>query len=145
MKRITAYLLGLMFAGVLVSVGIASAFGAGFANEEQSSAIKQAIEQNDFEAWKTAMEQTLTQENFNKLVEKNKKMTERKELIDAVKQAIANGDYNAYKQAFENLKSSIQVMNEDNFNSMVERYKAGGLIGGLGFPGGEFSGHHMTW
>jgi hypothetical protein len=36
-------------------------------------------------------------------------------------------------------------MNEDDFNSMVERYKAGDLVGGLGFPGGEFGGHHMTW
>ena len=69
MKRTTAYLLGLMFAGVLVSAGIASAFGAGFANDGQSSAIRQAVENNDFEAWKTAMEETMTQENFDKLVD----------------------------------------------------------------------------
>jgi phosphoenolpyruvate-protein kinase (PTS system EI component) len=145
MKRTTAYLLGLMIAGVLVSVGIASAFGGGFASEEQRLAIKKAIEENNFEAWKTAMTEALTQENFNKLVERNKAMTERKELQDAVKQAIANGDYNAYKQAFENLKGSMQVMSEDDFNAMVERYKAGELVGGFGFPRGGFGGHHMPW
>ena len=145
MKRTTAYLFGLMIAGVLLSVGVASAFGAGFASEEQSSAIKQAVEQNDFEAWKTAVEETLTQENFNKLVERNKEMTERKELQDAVKQAIANGDYNAYKQAFENLKGSIQVMNEDDFNTMVERYNSGEMVGGFGPREGGFGGHDMAW
>jgi len=142
MKRTTAYLLGLMFAGVLVSAGIASAFGAGFANDGQSSAIRQAVENNDFEAWKTAMEETMTQENFDKLVERSKEMAQRKELQDAVKQTIANGDYTAYKQAFENLKGSMKILGEDDFNEMVERYKAGEMVG---TNGGRFGGHGMPW
>ena len=146
MKRTTAYtyILALMIAGVLASVGIASAFGGGFANEKQRSAIKKAIEENNFEAWKTAMTEILTQENFNKLVERNKAMAERRNLQNAVKQAIADGDYNAYKQAFENLKGSMQVMSENDFNAMVERYKAGELVGGFGFPGRGFGRHHMA-
>lgn len=141
MKKTTAYLLGLMLAGVLTSAGLVSAFGAGLVSEESRLAIKQTIANNDFEAWKTAMTETLTQENFNKLVERNKAMTERRDMQNAVKQAITNGDYNAYRQALENLKGSMQVMNEDDFNAMVERYRAGELVGGFGFPGRGFGGH----
>jgi len=91
------------------------------------------------------MEQTLTQENFNKLVERQKAITERRELQDAVKQAIANGDYNAYKQAFKKLKDSMQVMSEDDFNAMVERYTAGELRGGFRCLGRGFGMHRMAW
>lgn len=148
MKKATICLLCLAAVGILASAGLASAFRAGFVNEQQRTAINQAIENNDFETWKTAITETLTQENFDKLVARNKAMTERKELQDAVKQAIANGDYDAYKKAFENLKGSMEVMNEDDFNAMVERYKAGeagGSVGGFGFPGIGLRGHHMPW
>lgn len=154
MKKTTTYILCLVAVGVMASAGLASAFGGGFVNEQQKTAIKQAIENNDFEAWRTAMTETLTQENFDKLVEMNKAMAERRDLQNAMRQAIANGDYNAYNQAFENLRGSMQAMSEDDFNAMVERYNAGNagnagnsgeLGGGFGFPGRGLGGHHMGW
>ena len=144
MKK-TIHLLGLMIAGILISAGLASAFGVGFASEEQRSAIQQAIEENNFEAWKTAMTETLTQENFDKLVERYQAMNERRELENALRQAIVDGDYNAYKQAFEKLKDSMQVMSEDDFNAMVERYTAGELRGGFRCLGRGFGMHRMAW
>jgi hypothetical protein len=141
-----------MLFGLIVSIGLASAFfGAGFGSEENRLAIKQAIENNDFDVWKNVIMGTLTQENFDKLVERQKAMTQRKELQDAVRQAIEKGDYEAYKTAVENLIGSYKVMSEDDFNNMVQRYNA--TESGKGFvPIGGFGGHirgfdryHMPW
>jgi hypothetical protein len=150
MKRTTAYLFGLVIVGVLVSVGIASAFGAGFIGKEQRAAIKKAIEENNFEAWKTAMEQTLTQENFNRLVEKYRLMTERRELQNTIIEAIKEGNFTAYKEAMEKLSS--YMMSEEQFNAMVQHYNTtkSGRFGkfvplyGFGCRKG-FGGHHMLW
>ncbi len=148
MKKSTICLLSLMLVGLIISTGLVSAFGPKFMSEEHRLAIKQAIEDNDFEAWKSAIIGTLTQENFDKFVERHRAMSERKELQDAVRQAIEEGDYEAYKEAVENLIGSYKVMSEDNFNAMVERYNAGegfGPIGGFGCPRRGFGGHRMLW
>jgi hypothetical protein len=132
MKRKALYASGLMLFTILASAGLVSAFGSGMLSEDQNSEIIQAVEENDFAAWKAAVEETLTQENFDRLVERHKDMTERKGMQDALRQAVANGDYDAYKQAFENLKGSMEMMSEEEFNAMVERYQEGGFGGGMG-------------
>jgi hypothetical protein len=128
MKKFT-YLLAIMLVGVMGTAGIAAAFGgfwgAGFINSEQRTAIKQAIENNDYNAWKDAIIATLTQENFNKLVERYKVISERRELQNAVKQAIKEGNYTAYREAMEKLIGTYKVMSEEEFNALVERYNAG--------------------
>ncbi len=123
MRKFT-YLLALTLVGVIATAGIVAAFGAGFITSEQRSAIKQAIENNDYEAWRNAIIATLTQENFNKIVERYKAISERRELQNAVKQAIKEGNYTAYKEAAEKLISTYRVMSEDEFNALVERYNA---------------------
>jgi len=145
MKKTTVCLLILIAAGLIVSIGIVSAFGVRFLSEENGSAIKQAIESNDFNAWKNAIMATLTQENFNKLVERQKTMSERKQLIDAVKQAIKDGNYEAYKKAVENLMGSYKVMSEDDFNAMVHRYNTTESGMGFGYPMRGFGRHFMHW
>jgi uncharacterized protein HemX len=128
-----------------VTTGIVSAFfGAGFRSEEHRLAIKQAIEKNDFNAWKSAIIETLTEENFNKLVERQKVMTQRKELQNAIRQAIEKGDYEAYKKAVENLIGSYKVISEDDFNAMVQRYNATESGKGFGHIRG-FGRHIMPW
>lgn len=118
------FILALIIVGILGSAGIAAAFGAGFITTEQRSAIKQAIENNDYDAWRNAVIATLTPENFNKLVERYKIMSERRELQNAIKQAIKEGNYTAYKEAAEKLISTYRVMSEEEFNALVEHYKA---------------------
>ncbi|MEM2933295.1 MAG: hypothetical protein QXQ02_00495 [Halobacteria archaeon] len=118
------FILTLIIVGILGSAGIAAALGAGLITSEQRSAIKQAIENNDYEAWRNAVIATLTQENFQKLVERYKIMTERRELQNAIKQAIKEGNYTAYKEAAEKLISTYRVMSEEEFNALLERYKA---------------------
>lgn len=59
---------------IIVFAGIVSAFGWSSPNQENRTAIQQAIEDNDFEAWKTAMSAELTEENFNMIVDRYNKM-----------------------------------------------------------------------
>ncbi|MEM2924793.1 MAG: hypothetical protein QXJ68_03800 [Methanocellales archaeon] len=115
------FILVLMLLGVLGTAGIAAAFGA--FTIDQRAAIKQAIENNSYEDWREAMIATLTQENFNKIVERYKIMTERRELVNAIKQAIKEGNYTAYKEAAERLIKTFRVMNEEEFNAFVEHCK----------------------
>jgi len=85
------YVLGIVALAivVLLGIGIISAYGFGMWGSdlteeekaeilEQKEAIKTAIENKDYETWKSLMEDQLTEENFNKLVEKYEKMSEYK-------------------------------------------------------------------
>lgn len=139
MKKVTVGLAALLIGLVAIS-GTVFAFGGGFfgfgLNSENREAIQQAIEANDYNAWKEAMIATLTQENFDKLAERYKAMSERKELQDAVRQAIEAGNYEAYKQAVENLVGSYKVISEEDFNAMVERFNTTASGGGFGPQGG---------
>jgi hypothetical protein len=158
MKNTTIYMLTLMLVGIIGCAGLVSAFMQepanrgnnfvpGFMSEEQSSAVQQAIEDNNFEAWKAAITETLTEENFDKLVERQKASDERMQLQNAVRQAIANKDYAAYKAAVNNLNSQ-NVMSEEQFNAMAERYNATDQRTGVGpgfGPGGIEGRHRMNW
>jgi uncharacterized short protein YbdD (DUF466 family) len=144
MNRKTICILTLII-GLVVFTGIVSAFyGLGFMNEDSRSKIKQAIENSDYNAWRNAMIETLTQENFNKLVEKYKTMIERRKLQDAVRQAIESGDYEAYKEAMQKFIGSFKIMSEEDFNTLVQRYKAGEL-GRFCFTRGRFGRHLIPW
>lgn len=145
MKKTTMYVLGLIIAMFLVFASIVSAFGAGLLTEDQKSAIKQAIANNDFEAWKNAITATLTQENFNKIVQRYNQTIQRKELMKAMRQAISDRNYTAYEQAFNALKSSIQPISEDEFNAMVEHYNSTESGNGWGFRRGGPGRNFMRW
>jgi len=77
------YVLGIIALAIvaLFGIGIISAYGFGMWDSnlteeekanilEQKEAIKTAIENKDYETWKSLMEDQLTEEDFNKLVEK---------------------------------------------------------------------------
>ena len=151
MKNITIYLVALVLVGIIGSAGLASAFGLGFIRNEQRTATTQAIVDNDFDAWKAAITETLTQERFDKLVERHSAMSERMELQNALRQAIEEGNYESYKEASESLMNLNKVMSEEEFNNMVERYKARetgegfGPAYGFGYHKRGFGGHRMRW
>lgn len=70
MRKKTAGFIIFVAAGLVMLSGLASAFMP-LMEEEEREAIRQAIEDGDYEAWKNAIESTLTEENFNKIVEKH--------------------------------------------------------------------------
>ena len=104
------YMLGIFALAVVAVLGVGLAVasplgkGFGFGNDQnltasektamqtQMQAIQTAIDNNDFATWKSLMEAQLTQDNFNKLVDANQKMTEVKTLQTELKQAVSDGD-----------------------------------------------------
>jgi len=127
----------------IIGVGFVSAFPMGFggffnkdltAEElktmvEENQKMTQAIENGDYDTWKTLMEERiekmkseLTEENFNQIVENHNQMKERMEIEQQIREAIQNGDYETATQLREQL----------------------GSLSGCG-PRGGFGGQRMPW
>jgi hypothetical protein len=94
MKKIT---LGVfVFSAIaLLGVGLVAAFPFDFGKmnqdlteEEQTEiqafhdSLKTAIENEDYESWKSLMESQITEENFNKIIENQKTMQEMRESME---------------------------------------------------------------
>ena len=113
--------------GIVAAAG-ASAFGLGFwQSTEDRTAIQDAIANNDFTAWKTAVTATLTEDNFNKMVERHNNMVQRRENMDEMRTAIDAGDYDSYIEAvgnMDNLPDDFQPLSEEDFNLLVQIHEA---------------------
>ena len=79
---------------------------------EERQQITQAIENNDYNTWKTLMDQRiekmksdLTEDNFKQVVEKYNQMKEKSQLKQQIKQAIQNKDYDTVAQLRNQLGS----------------------------------------
>jgi hypothetical protein len=124
------YMLGIFALAVIAVLGVGIAVaspmekGFGFVNnhnftaaektalQTQMQEIQTAIDNKDFATWKSLMESQLTEDNFNKLVDANQKMTEVKTLQDELKQAVSDGDTAKAKE----LKAQIfDLMPQKNF------------------------------
>jgi galactokinase/mevalonate kinase-like predicted kinase len=79
---------------------------------EERQQLTQAIENNDYNTWKTLMEQRiekmkseLTEDNFKQVVDRYNQMKERSQLKQQIKQAIQNKDYDTATQLRNQLSS----------------------------------------
>ncbi len=128
---------------VVATIGSVAAFGGKFPGIDSQSRdnITNAIKANDYNAWKEAMSAQLTQDNFNKLVQRYQTMSQRHEnmsekqgtmfsgrqvLNAEMNKAIKDVDYDAWKTAAVNSKSPLvsKITNEDEFNLLVQLYQA---------------------
>jgi hypothetical protein len=135
---------------VVASIGTVAAFGGNFSRIDPQflgidpqirDNITNAIKANDYNAWKEAMSAQLTEDNFNKLVQRYQTMSQRHEnmsekqgtmfsgrqaLSAEMIQAIKDGDYDAWKTAAVNSKSPLvsKITNEDEFKILVQLYQA---------------------
>lgn len=90
-------------------------------------AIQEAIENEDFESWRTLMESQLTQEKFDGLVEKHNQFSEEIPSKEEMMQAWENKDYETMAQLKE------QMYGEEGMNQF-----RGSMHGDYT---GEFQGH----
>ena len=115
--------LSAMIIGLVAVSGVAFAFSEGFPGfglkSENREAINEAIQSNDYEAWKQVMGETLTEEHFNRLVD----MHESKEVV---KRALEDSDYEVWRKAVENLERPkiTDVITEENFDRLVQLHEA---------------------
>ena len=126
MKRIS--ILSVLAVMVLVfSIGAASAFRGNFFGmdpDESREEIVNAIEAKDYNGWKTAMSDRLTEENFNELVERHEARSEMREQREVKIQAIEAGDYEAFKVAAENWPMLSNIQDEGDFELLVQLHQA---------------------
>lgn len=125
MKKKTYGLLALFLVGLLSTGALVSAFHGsnGIWSEEDREELRTAVENDDYNAWKTAMQNRLTEDNFEKVVERRAEMSEKREKREAMRTAIDNADYEAYKTAVENLNPKRPVLSEEVFEKIVETHK----------------------
>lgn len=120
----------LLLAGLVVAAGTTSAFGFGFARGEDQDAIDAAIDAGDFGAWKSAVTDSLTEENFQWEVEHRNARGQGKGPVDsqaqdAVRAAVVAGDYDAYVAAVEELVFNPHpVLTEEDFDLLVQLHEA---------------------
>ncbi len=121
MKKALLAIISLMLVGI-VAVGTATAFGFGW-NAEDREEIQTAIENNDFDGWKNAIQARLTEENFGELVERHQYRDQMRLHRDEMRDAIESGDYDAYLDAIEDLTDE-KTLSEDDFYTLVEMHEA---------------------
>lgn len=127
---------------VVASIGSVAAFGGKFSilDPQGQDNIVNAIKAKDFTAWKNAMSAQLTEENFNKLVERQEAtaqrhldMSEKRAMHsgtwafnEEMNQAIIDGNYDAWKTAAEKANSIMisKIDTQDKFNLLVQLYQA---------------------
>lgn len=128
---------------VVASIGSAAAFGGKFSviDPQGRDKILNAIKANDYNAWKNAISSQLTEENFNKNVQRYQAMSQKHGNLSEMRgsvfsgnqafnaemiQAIKDGNYDAWKKAVVNSKSPLasKITNEDQFKILVQLYQA---------------------
>ena len=128
---------------VVATIGSVAAFGGRFPGIDLQSRdnITNAIKANDFNAWKAAISVQLTQDNFNKLVQRYQTMSQRhgnisekqgttfsgRQALNAgMIQAIKDRNYEAWKTAVVNSTSGLvsKITNVDQFNILLQLYQA---------------------
>lgn len=110
--------MAVLVVGLIATAGSVYAYGMKannlFGNHDQ---IKEAIENGDYDTWKSLHEEGLTEERFNELVERDNQR-------EKVRSAIENEDYEAWKIAMQNVESGNSELTEDDFNLIVQMHKA---------------------
>ncbi len=141
MKRKTTYGIVALATLVVLVVGGVSAFGLGFGNgqgltddkkvEMQAfhEEVQTAIQNEDYNAWRTLMESQLTQENFEALAENHVQMQEAQEIREQMREARYDGD----TETFEELRTQLQEMNSFGMGN----HKMMGSGPGKGFAYGD--------
>lgn len=137
-------ILGLLAITIVVAtIGSVAALGGKIPGIDPQSRdnITNAIKANDFNAWQAAMSAQITQDHFNKLVQRSQTMSQkhgnmsekqgtmfsgRQALNTEMIQALKDGNYNAWKTAALNSKSPLvsKITTEDQFKLLVQLNQA---------------------
>jgi hypothetical protein len=125
--KMKSFLIMLALIMLVASLVVVQAFGGKFfgMDSESRDAIVNAIKAKDYNAWKEAMSAELTEEKFNKLVERQITMSERQVQREAMEKVIQEGDYEAWKKTAENSSmNSSMILDEDHFKILVQLNQA---------------------
>jgi len=112
----------------LVATGAVSAFrGMGFGNEETREEIQAALDAGDYDSWKEAHQNMLTEENFEKSQEMFQNREQMRANQEEIQQALEDGDYEAWQEAIANCEKArlnADDISEDEFEILVQMHEA---------------------
>jgi hypothetical protein len=88
-----------------------------------NGAARDAIAAGDYEAWKAAVTDELTEERFNQIAERHRHMHQYREQVHA---AIEAGDYEAWKAAMDQMQGPriTDLVTEENFDLFMQMHIA---------------------
>lgn len=130
MKTTTLAMLGLLMVGLVA--GSVAAYGGPFQDNIQDDNIHSAIAAGDYDAWAQAMENRITEDNFERHLErfregKNNEFKRGDRPNDEGRMEmsgfIENGDYEGWSQKMMELHPGADL-SEDDFNTLVEMHDA---------------------
>ncbi len=120
MKKNKKIIIGSLITVLTLAAGISSAYayrggirGLDSGNKDKA---EQAIQNNDYQSWKDAMESGLSEDSFNKMVERQQNQ-------EKIKKTIEDGDYNAWKEAIDAQPKIEDKITADNFDKFSEMHK----------------------
>jgi len=102
---------------LFVSIGFVSAFGGNHVFGDRQ-AIHDAIESDDYDGWRMAITESLTEERFEQVKERCDDRESFAENRDAIETAIDAEDFDAWKVAMEEINSDI-ILDEYDFNTVL--------------------------
>ena len=83
--------------------------------------LQETIENNNFKSWQILMESKLTQENFDKLVERHNQNAERHQVMEQMQEAWENEDYETVAELREQIAENMpEGMKQSQGNRMGE-------------------------
>lgn len=107
----------LVLMACLLAVSGAYAFGGQFGGFQGSEEAKQALENNDYDAFIQSVSPDITEEQFERMAEVH-------EQRQAVEQALESGDYEAWVQAIESMPKITDLITEENFQDFAALHQA---------------------
>ena len=90
-------------------------------NEDREK-MKEAVENNDYNAWKNIMTERINEEHFSEMVEMHKNKGEMMEKKEQAREAVKNGDYNAWLEIVGEDSKMAEKINADNFSKLTEMH-----------------------
>jgi len=122
--KILGGIVALIFIAMVATGAFAMPFGGKWFSGEN---VQNAIENKDYETWKSAISEQLSEDNFNKIVERHGKREGFRETRQAARNALEEGDYEGWREAIlscENLPEDFEIPSEEDFNKLVELHQA---------------------
>lgn len=124
MKKKFVGIFALLAIGLLLTGGIVSAFGPNGFAKANNDKIQQAIDNGDFQSWKSLNEERLTESEFARIQERHQERENRSLGREDLRAAIESNDYDAYSQAVLEIDPNAIVMSENDFAKLVEMHHA---------------------
>lgn len=122
--NVTLALAALFVAGVLTTSGAYAMFGEGFMQNED---VANAIENNDYDAFLTAVSELSSEKAMEWFTEERfQSIVERSETMESIKTALDNNDYSAWVEAVSATprgEEMVELITEDKFPTLVELHE----------------------